>query len=279
MTKLYVVATPIGNLEDVSLRAKKILQQVDWIAAEDTRHSRKLCQHLNIDTPLFAYHQHNEQAMSESFCKRLHNGQSGAIITDAGTPCISDPGFYLVNAARQEGFDVIAVPGPSSMVAALSISGLPLQSFRFVGFLPAKSNARCTQLTHLSHVNETLVFFEAPHRIVDMIHDCKEAFGEVRQAFIAREITKQYEQSLQQSLGELCDAFDNGVVPVKGEFVVVIAGAPIVDMDLQDNHQELDRVLIPLLAHLHLKEAVKLASEITGQKKNRIYERALELRS
>jgi 16S rRNA (cytidine1402-2'-O)-methyltransferase len=276
MTKLYVVATPIGNLEDISLRAKRILQEVDWIAAEDTRHSRRLLQNFDIDTKLYAYHQHNEETSAKYFVDKLTNGHSGAIITDAGTPCISDPGYHLIKLARQSNIEILAIPGASSSVAALSISGMPVNSFTFIGFLPAKQSARVKSLSTLSERTETLIFFEAPHRIQEMLESCVEIFGANRQALIAREMTKQFEQSKLATLGELLEQINTDDIPQKGEFVVIVSGNKIKE-NIEEDFSEIDKILVPLLKHVKLKEAVQITVEITGSKKNAVYQRAVNL--
>jgi 16S rRNA (cytidine1402-2'-O)-methyltransferase len=271
---LYVVATPIGNLGDMSPRAVEVLSGVDRIAAEDTRHSRPLLQHFGIVTPMVAYHEHNERQMAPRLLAMLRSAESIALISDAGTPLVSDPGYHLVRQAREEGVRVIPVPGPSAMVTALSASGLPTGRFVFEGFLPAKSAARRGCLEALKGQARTLVFFESSHRIVECLRDMAAVFGSDRQAVLARELTKTFETIHSGSLGTLADWVVGDPNQQKGEFVVLVQGA----REAPGNSEaEVDRVLGVLLEDLPVKQAVALAAKITGAKKNRVYERALAL--
>ncbi len=274
MSELYVVATPIGNLGDISQRALDVLQRVDMIAAEDTRHSRKLLSHFHIDTPLCSYHRHNERSRTESLITQLASGKSIALISDAGTPLISDPGSFLVAAAMARQFRVIPIPGPSALVAALSVSGLSSEKFAFEGFLPAKASARRRELQQLKDETRTLIFYEAPHRILDTITDMAEIMGEQRRAVIAREITKAYETLHADCLENIRDWIQADENQRRGEIVILMQGA-----ELQHLSEGLDReeVLKILLAELPLKQAAGLAAKITGGKKNELYARALEL--
>ncbi|MFK5925894.1 MAG: 16S rRNA (cytidine(1402)-2'-O)-methyltransferase [Desulfuromusa sp.] len=220
---LYVVATPIGNLEDMTYRAVRILQEVSLIAAEDTRHSRKLLNHYAIDTPLISYHEHNEEYRAAQLIKKLQNGDSIALISDAGTPCIADPGYRLVSNCRLEGVQVVAVPGPSAVVAALSISGLPTDAFRFVGFLPTKTHGRCQFLEQIKNEQQTIVCYEAPHRLLSCLADVAEICGADRPIAVARELTKRHEELFSGSVGEALEYFAQG--PVKGELVLLLGPA------------------------------------------------------
>lgn len=275
--QLYVVATPIGNLSDVSRRAQEVLSQVTWVAAEDTRHSRHLLNYLNITTTLIPYHEHNERSSLEQLIQKLQKGEQGALISDAGTPLISDPGYLLVRAAHQAGIQVIPVPGPCSVVAALSVSGLPTDRFLFEGFLPTKSQARQKRLTELKDFPHTLVFLEAPHRIQDFFQDLALIFGDARQACSARELTKTYESVNFGSLNSLHEAIIKGDIPTKGEFVVVVAGCDKT-MQSEDAHLQLQHLLPMLLAELPLKQAVHIAKLLTSLPKNEIYDLALKLK-
>lgn len=269
---LYVVATPIGNLGDISPRALAVLGAVDWIAAEDTRHSGRLLRHFGIATPLVSLHEHNERERVPRLLAELRAGKTGALISDAGTPLVSDPGFPLVRELRRQGIPVRAVPGPSSVLAALSIAGLPCERFAFEGFLPARSAVRRERLRQLAACPWTLVLFEAGRRIRDTVADLVMIFGTERPAFIGRELTKSFEESHTASLGELADWLVARSERERGEFVLVVQGAPVRD---PDREQSL-RVLRPLLRELPLKQAVALAAELTGARRNMLYELALE---
>ena len=270
--QLYIVATPIGHLDDISARALHILGSVDKIAAEDTRHSAHLLQHFGIRTPLFSLHEHNERARIEQVITWLEQGLSIALISDAGTPLISDPGFPLVRAARAAQHMVIPIPGACALITALSVAGLPTDRFIFEGFLPAKSQQRINHLNTLQTESRTLIFYESSHRISDMLHDCATVFGAQRQAVVAREMTKQYEEFLSAPLSELAEKF---IARARGEFVVMIHG-----LTEQDPEQaELDRVLHILLLDLPIKQASALAAKLTGFKKNQAYTRALTLQA
>ncbi|MDH3978954.1 MAG: 16S rRNA (cytidine(1402)-2'-O)-methyltransferase [Gammaproteobacteria bacterium] len=272
---LYVVATPIGNLEDISQRAITVLGKVSLIAAEDTRHSRKLLNHYGIAARLQALHEHNERDISKRLLRKLADGHDIALISDAGTPLISDPGFVLVRAARQAGIRVIPVPGPSALIAALSVSGLPTDSFHFEGFLPAKAAARRERLSGLQYANTTLVFYESSHRIVDSLADMAACLGGERNATLARELTKTFETVHDGTLAELGDWIQADSNQQKGEFVVVVQGA-VTDpaaLDAAARH-----TLEVLLAELPLRQAAALAAKISGVAKNRLYEYGLGLK-
>jgi 16S rRNA (cytidine1402-2'-O)-methyltransferase len=268
---LFIVATPIGNLEDLSPRARRVLGEVDRIAAEDTRHSRRLLDHFGIATPMLALHEHNEPVASAGLIARLLQGESIALISDAGTPLISDPGYVLVREARQAGIPVVPVPGPSALVTALSACGLPTDRFVYAGFLPSKRAARRKQLEQLAAEPRTLVFYEAPHRIEDTLADLRELFGDSREAVLARELTKRFETFLTGDLATLAGQLQADEDQRRGEFVIIVHGAPEATVD----HHETDRVLRILLEELPLKQAARLAAAIRGERKNELYQRAL----
>ncbi|MGB5440952.1 MAG: 16S rRNA (cytidine(1402)-2'-O)-methyltransferase, partial [Gammaproteobacteria bacterium] len=221
---LYIVATPIGNLDDISLRALETLKAMPLIAAEDTRHSRKLLARYGISTRLLSLHDHNEQAASDSLLKTLLGGADVALVSDAGTPLISDPGFYLVRAARQAGIRVIPLPGPSACIAALSVAGLPTERFVFEGFLPPRPVARERRLSELASESRTLVFYESSHRICDSLAAMAESLGHDRQATVARELTKTFETIRDGTLAELLHWVQDDPDQQKGEFVVMVQG-------------------------------------------------------
>ena len=272
---LYVVATPIGNLDDISLRALETLKAVPLIAAEDTRHSRKLLARYAIATRLFALHDHNEQDASDRLLQTLLGGDDVALISDAGTPLISDPGFYLVRAARQAGIRVIPLPGPSACIAALSVAGLPTDRFVFEGFLPSRPVARERRLGELAAELRTLVFYESSHRICDCLAAMAENLGRDRQATVARELTKTFETIRDGTLAELLDWVQDDPNQQKGEFVVILQGAPARE-PLIDAAAE--RLLAVLMAELPLKQAAALAAKFTGLPKNRLYDAGLVLK-
>ena len=271
---LYVIATPIGNLEDISERAVRLLNQVDLVAAEDTRHSGKLLRHLGVHKPLLSVHEHNEQQQSERLLELLATGSNIALISDAGTPLVSDPGYRLVQAARRAGFEVSPIPGPSSVIAALSAAGLPTDRFSFEGFLPAKSGARLKALAALASDPRTMVFFESPRRVLATVADMVSVFGPAREAAVARELTKAFETIHTAPLGKLLDWLTADPDQQRGEFVLLVAGyRPAADK--AEESVEAERVLGILLAELPVKQAVSLAAELTGQPRNKLYELAL----
>ncbi|KAF1310220.1 16S rRNA (cytidine(1402)-2'-O)-methyltransferase [Pseudomonas sp. SG-MS2] len=272
---LYVVATPIGNLDDMSARALKVLANVALIAAEDTRHSIRLLQHFGIDTPLAACHEHNERDEGGRFITKLLAGEDVALVSDAGTPLISDPGYHLVRQARAAGVDVVPVPGACALIAALSAAGLPSDRFIFEGFLPAKSAGRRGRLEQVKEEPRTLIFYEAPHRILECLEDMKLVFGAERPALLARELTKTFETLKGLPLAELCEFVAGDSNQQRGECVVLVGGwsAPEGEAAISVQAQ---RVLDLLLAELPLKRAAALAAEITGVRKNLLYQAALE---
>lgn len=275
---LYVVATPIGNLEDISARALRVLSEVALIAAEDTRHSARLLQHFGISTPLAACHEHNERDEGGRFIKRLLAGDDVALISDAGTPLISDPGYHLVRQARAAGIRVVPLPGACALIAALSAAGLPSDRFIFEGFLPAKQVARRTRLDLLRKEPRTLIFYEAPHRILDSLIDMEEVFGPERPAVLGRELTKTFETLKGLPLADLRAWVVSDSNQQRGECVLVVSGwqAPQGEEAVDANTL---RVLRLLLAELPVKRAAAVAAEITGARKNVLYQLALQEKS
>ena len=271
---LYVVATPIGNLEDISPRALKVLSDADLVAAEDTRHSGTLLAHFGIRTKLVSLHEHNEAGRAAWLIEKLKAGEDVALVSDAGTPLISDPGFDLVRAARKAGISVSPVPGACALVAALSVSGLPTDRFVFEGFLPAKSTARRERLAALADETRTLVFYESVHRLQESLADMAAVLGAERVSVLARELTKLYEGVREAPLAEHARWAETDAAAGKGEVVILVAGAK---PEEGASSTDADRVLKALLAELPVKQAAGLAAEITGLKKNQLYDRALEL--
>jgi 16S rRNA (cytidine1402-2'-O)-methyltransferase len=272
---LYVVATPIGNLEDMSPRARQVLAEVALIAAEDTRHSGQLLAHFGIHTPMISLHDHNEAERVPQLIDKLQQGQSLALISDAGTPLISDPGFELVRAAQAAGLRVSPVPGPCALVAALSAGGLPTDRFVFEGFLPAKAAARRQRLTELAYERRTLVLYESVHRLEESLQDMQTTFGAERRAVLARELTKLHESLRVGTLAELCEWARQDPAAGKGEAVLLLAGAETVPSPAAQIEPEV--LLKILLEELPLKQAAALAARITGAGRNELYKRALEI--
>lgn len=270
---IFVVATPIGNLGDISQRALEVLRSVDKIAAEDTRHSRHLLDQFAITTPLVALHEHNERDLSQ---KLLANGENIALISDAGTPLISDPGYHLVKEAHAMGVPVVPIPGASAVVCALSASGMPTDRFCFEGFLPAKAGARANKLNDLVKETRTMVFYEAPHRILETLQQMAEIFGKQRVAAVAREMTKQFETIRQGTLEELVHFVVTDSNQQRGEIVIVISGAPPQTSQIDDDAK---RILDILLTEVSVKQASALAAKITGVNKNLLYQAALDAKS
>ena len=273
---LYVVATPIGNLRDISLRALDILMSADAVAAEDTRTTAPMLTHYGIEANrLLALHQHNERGAAEKIIALLAQGQAVALVSDAGTPAVSDPGALLVEAVRAAGHRVIPIPGANAALAALSAAGLPAPHFLFYGFLPNKSAARCRALQDLVTHPYTLVFYEAPHRILECVADLQTVFGGERQIVLAREITKLFENIHRCTLAEAMDWLNSNPNNQRGEFVLLVSGAVEQREGLD---VEAERILELLLKDLPLKKAVQLAVQITGVGKNELYQRALQLK-
>ncbi len=273
---LFIVATPIGNLDDLTVRAGQVLAQVDLVAAEDTRHSGRLLQHLGIHKPMWALYDHNERGRASALLDRIGQGESVALISDAGTPLISDPGYVLVREARQRGIRVSPVPGACAMVAALSAAGLPTDRFLFEGFLPAKASGRRKALSALSRETATLVFYESPRRIRDLLADMVQVFGGDREVVLARELTKTFETFYPGAAADVLARLEDDPNAGKGEYVVMVAGAPPVQEE--GAAVDADQVLALLLPELPVKKAARIASELTGRSRNELYQRALELR-
>ncbi len=266
---LYVVATPIGNLGDMVPRAVEILQAVDLVAAEDTRHSAPLLKHFAIDTPLMAYHDHSDPRALARVEQCIESGGSVALISDAGTPLISDPGYRLVRHAHERGWTVVPVPGASAAIAALSVAGLPTDRFLFEGFLPAKRAARRARLEELATGSATLVFYEAPHRVLDALTDMRDVLGEQRLAVLARELTKAFETVLRASLAELVQTVEADSNQSRGEIVLLVEGAPA---DAGEITPEISRMLELLSETLPPRQAAGLVADAFGLRKKLLYE-------
>lgn len=273
---LYIVATPIGNLEDITVRAEKVLASVDFIAAEDTRHSGRLLQALVISKPLVALHDHNERDRAGFVLDRIAAGENAALISDAGTPLISDPGYVLVRQARERGIKVIPVPGASALTAALSVAGLPTDRFIFIGFLPAKRSGRQSVLTSLVQEPATLVFYESPHRILEMVQDVIAVFGSDREMAITRELTKTFESFYGGTAQQVLDQLESDPNATKGEFVVMVQGAESKPQDMPG--VDVDQLLTLLCAELPVKKAAQIGAKVTGLSRNELYQRALTLK-
>lgn len=272
---LYIVSTPIGNLGDMTTRALEVLKAVDIIAAEDTRHSGRLLQYFGINTPSISLHEHNEEQRSETLITRLQKGESIALISDAGTPLISDPGYRLVILVREQGIRVVPIPGVCALIAALSSAGLPTDRFSFEGFLPSKQGARRQILEVLKHETRTLIFYESPRRLIGCLEDMILAFGLTRRACIARELTKLHETIETQTLQELQAWVADSPEQLKGECVVLVDGA---EKAQNADEIEVERVLQILLADLPVKRAAAVTSRLLGVSKNKAYELALALK-
>lgn len=270
---LFVVATPIGNLEDLSPRARQTLENVDLIAAEDTRHTGRLLSHFSVKTPLFALHDHNEEKVVATLIAELTAGKSIALVSDAGTPLISDPGYRLVAAAHNNAIRIVPIAGPCAATVALSAAGLPTDRYCFEGFLPAKQKARRDRLAELSSESRSIVLYESVHRIRDCLADLVDIIGPERRAFMGRELTKMHEQCVQATLADLLRRLDEGEIVSKGEFVIVLSGSS----EKRTSAFEVDQLLTELAAHLPPKVAAKLAARVTGGKPNDLYPRLLEL--
>ncbi|MBQ5938739.1 16S rRNA (cytidine(1402)-2'-O)-methyltransferase [Massilia sp. AB1] len=272
---LYVVATPIGNVTDITLRALHLLALADVVACEDTRKTGALLQRFGLNKQTIAAHQHNEREVADKIVERLQAGQRVALVSDAGTPAVSDPGARIVDAVRNAGLNVVPLPGPSAAITALSASGLVNDRFHFVGFLPAKSKQREAALAPLVREASTLVFYEAPHRIVDCVEALMEAFEPTRQVVFARELSKLFEEVHRCALSEALAWVKADQHRERGEFVVLVEGA-VAETDEQD--AEAERILQILLTECSVKQAANLAAQITGRKKNALYERALQIK-
>ncbi len=275
---LYVVATPIGNLDDLSPRAARTLASVDVVAAEDTRHSGRLLSHLGIQKRMVALHDHNEKDRTAGILTELQAGRDVALISDAGTPLISDPGYVLVREARAAGHRVSPIPGPCALVAALSVAGLPTDRFLYVGFLPAKRSGRRASLEVLSSEVATLVFYESPHRIMESVRDIADVLGSDREIVLGREITKTFETFYSGSVADVLAELERDPHGNRGEFVVMVRGAAAQAGSEEAATMDVDRMLRVLLAELPVKKVAKMASELTGLSKNELYQRALALK-
>lgn len=273
---LYIVATPIGNLKDITQRAVETLQQVDWIAAEDTRHTQRLLQSLAINRPLISLHDHNEQARMGQLLEKLQAGESGALVSDAGTPLINDPGFHVVKLLRQQGIQVVPIPGPSAVITALSAAGLPTDRFSYEGFLPAKPQKRLNALIELKNDRRTLVFYESPHRLMDTLPALEEVLGAERQMAVGRELTKTYEQFVSGSIAEVLHYFTENSDKVRGEFVLMVMGAVEQEQTDVTEHDELIQAM--LKQGLPVKQIAEIIAEVSGEKKKPIYNRVLQLK-
>lgn len=271
---LYIIATPIGNLEDITYRAVRILGEVDLIAAEDTRHSLKLLSHFGISKPLTSYFDHNQQIKGERILNALRQGKSVALISDAGTPCVSDPGYQLVRDAVAEKITVVPVPGACAAITALAASGLPTDSFTFAGFPPSRQGKRRTFLSGINSLPGTLVLYEAPHRLLDTLSDIREVLGE-RQVIVARELTKMFEEFIRGAASEVIAAVSQGIV--RGEVVVLIAPGEAA----AEENEPLEQVLRRLLSDgtLSIKDAAKQAATISGVSRSEAYSEALRLKN
>jgi 16S rRNA (cytidine1402-2'-O)-methyltransferase len=270
---LYIVATPIGNLEDITLRALRVLKEVDVIAAEDTRHTRHLLDRYQIETQLTSYHDHNKEEKAPVLVSRLLEGKSVALVSDAGTPGISDPGYFLINLAVDQKIPVVPIPGATAAIAALSVSGLPTDNFVFEGFLPAKQTARLKRLQALANEERTIIFYEAPHKIVKTVEDMLQVFGD-RRAVITRELTKIHEETIRGTLTELLKRLHAGTI--KGEFTIILHG-----VSAEPLKQDIDTAeyLKNLMLHrgLSKKEAVAIAAGELGLPKREVYKESLKI--
>ena len=272
---LFIVATPIGNLDDITFRAVEVLKSVDTVLAEDTRHSKKLLLHLDISKPILAFHKHNEREKTKAIISEIHSGKSIALISDAGTPLISDPGYFLVAQAKKEGLKVVPIPGPSALITALSASGLASNSFTFLGFLPSKQTARVKLLKSLVGRTETSIFYESPKRILATLTDMHSIYGDSREVCLAKELTKVFETIQTDSIPNLIDYLTIDQNHQKGEFVILISATD--KINIAEAETQLNSLLPILCAELGASKAAKLAAKITGIDKKQCYKRALDL--
>lgn len=273
---LFVVATPIGNLDDLSPRARKILSEVDIVAAEDTRRTGRLLSSFGIKARQTSLHEHNEEDVAGQLVEELENGRSVALVSDAGTPLVSDPGYRLVRAAHERGISVSPVPGPSAAIAALSASGLATDSFCFEGFLPSRQQARRDRLDALRSEPRTMIFYESVHRVKEALLDVATAFGVERRAFIGRELSKLHEQCVAATLGELQVMLGDGGIPLKGEFVIAVEGDATA-RSANASALDSDRLLEQLIPLMPGKTAVEVTAAVTGENKNSLYRKMLVL--
>ena len=272
---LFIVATPIGNLDDITFRAVQVLKSVDIVLAENTRHSKKLLLHLDISKTIRAFHEHNEREKTKAIIGEIRSGKSIALISDAGTPLISDPGYFLVAQAKKEGLKVVPIPGPTALITALSASGLASDSFTFLGFLPSKQTARVKLLKSLVGRTETSIFYESPKRILATLTDMRSIYGDSREVCLAKELTKVFETIQTGSIPNLIDYLTIDQNHQKGEFVILISATD--KIDIAEAETQLNSLLPILCAELGASKAAKLASKITGIDKKQCYKRALDL--
>ena len=272
---LYIIATPIGNLGDITFRAIETLKNVDLVLAEDTRHSKKLFDHYEIKSPLTAFHEHNENEKASGIISEINSGKSIALISDAGTPLISDPGYQLVSEAKKTGINVVPIPGPNAAIAALSSSGITSSSFSFFGFLPSKQNSRLKILKTKRSLDETIIFYESPKRILATIKDMITVFGQTRRVCLAKELTKSFETILNDNLMALMDYLESDPSHQKGEFVLIVSPDDKIDFD--EAKSELEKILPILCDEMGASKAAKLASKITGLDKKYCYKKAINL--
>ena len=272
---LFIVATPIGNLDDITFRAVEVLKSVDIVFAEDTRHSKKLLLHLDISKPIRAFHDHNEREKTKAIIGEIHSGKSIALISDAGTPLISDPGYFLVAQAKKECLRVVPIPGPSALITALSASGLASDRFTFLGFLPSKKTARVKLLKSLINRTETSIFYESPKRILATLTDMHRIFGDNREVCLAKELTKVFETIQTDSIPNLIKYLTADQNNQKGEFVILISAND--KIDIAEAETQLDSLLPILCAEMGASKAAKLAAKITGIDKKKCYKRAIDL--
>lgn len=273
---LFVVALPIGNYADITSRAKEYLNSVDWVAAEDTRRARRLFQQLHIRNEIKSLHEHNEVMRIPNLINRLESGESGALISDAGTPLVSDPGYRLVQAAHEAGVRVSPLPGPCAAIAALSVAGMPTDRFTFIGFAPARSSARIRLFEELRDEQGTIVFYEAPHRLEAMLQDAAQTFGSSREGVLLRELTKTHESISKGTLEYLLSLIASGNEPALGECVVIVSGNK---SNLLEGDRELQRTLEVLLSEVPLTQAVKIARSLTKLSKKQVYKCALAIKN
>lgn len=273
--KLFIVATPIGNLDDITFRAFEVLKSVDFVLAEDTRHSKKLLSHLDISKPIRAFHEHNEREKTKAIISEIYSGKSIALISDAGTPLISDPGYFLVAQAKKEGLKVVPIPGPTALITALSASGLASDSFTFLGFLPSKQTARIKLLIGLAGRTETIIFYESPKRVLATLTDMQTIFGDSREVCLAKELTKAFETIHTGSIPNLIEYLTIDQNHQKGEFVILISATH--KIDLAEAEIQLDSLLPILCAEMGTSKAAKIAAKITGIDKKKCYKRAMDL--
>ena len=272
---LFIVATPIGNLDDITFRAFEVLKNVDFVLAEDTRHSKKLLSHLDISKPIRAFHEHNEREKTKAIISEIYSGKSIALISDAGTPLISDPGYFLVAQAKKEGLKVVPIPGPTALITALSASGLASDSFTFLGFLPSKKTARVKLLIGLVGRTETIIFYESPKRVLATLTDMQTIFGDSREVCLAKELTKAFETIHTGSIPNLIEYLTIDQNHQKGEFVILISATN--KIDLAEAEIQLDSLLPILCAEMGTSKAAKIAAKITGIDKKKCYKRAIDL--